>query len=210
MIITKTLNLGKVNFLKKLSGINISSNTNDSEYFHLGYPIYPLSLRGSIVVRLNFNFLSDNEQSFIFGSPIDTGSIKYNFITSQLPIDEFIFNVTCNYKKFHSLCMELKKIPILELDNILHHSATYNFNKIIDNYFTSEISDVIKKSTNPHSRLFEICLDGDFYIKKEHVISIYIPNTYCNTPFFKEIAKIHPDKIFPYNPKYGMDAIDYG
>ncbi|HDF2329680.1 TPA: hypothetical protein PC537_003306 [Morganella morganii] len=209
MIITKTLNLGKHNFLKKLSDTNISSNANDTEYFHLGYPINPLSLRGSIVVRFNLNFLSDNEQSFIFGSPIDTGSIKYNFITSQLPIDEFISNVSCDYKKFYSLCMELKKLSTPELDNILHHSATYNLNKIIDNYFIPEVSDVIKKSTNPHSRLFEVCLDGNFHIKKEHISSIYIPNTYCDTLLLKKITKIYSRRVFYYNPKYGMDVINY-
>lgn len=201
MFSSKILTLDKVDIIKILVGTSKTSSRDD--YFNLGYPLLnPPTLRGSIVLSLHDNFLQDNCDYFKYGSPIDIGSIKFNFIENA---EEIIDLAKCDYEKFTVLINLLKNLHHHHYQTFLKHEPSNETFEIIQRIFDKKVSAIMQESHDPHLWIFEFCLGQGYSIKKHHIKHICIPNTYVNIePFYSLVKnKEIPTKI--YNPKYGIE-----
>lgn len=208
-VITKTLNLGKLDFLHLLTGegLNISSSL---EYFHLGYPIKtPPSLRGSIIVCFNHKLLTFNRESFVTGSPIDNGSIEFGFIKVNCDIKSFMKQSNCDYDKFSHLARRISDSNKIIRYSIYNHRRTPSFRNILQNYFEPEVVTAMFEDENPHRWIFEFSLKNGFIFENEFLEHMYIPNTYMSNPVIKKIVFNMKNKVRFYNPKYGIEGITY-
>ncbi|RYU42115.1 hypothetical protein ERW49_18225 [Aliivibrio finisterrensis] len=202
--ISKVLTLDKIEIFNSL--VNCDGNVNRIDYFSLGEPILdPPCLRGTIIIDFNFQFLLDNQDYFDYGSPIDVGSIKFGFIKINSDVERFIESTKCNYNKFFNVIEKcsFKKSPF---DMLSNHIFSMEYLEIIENYFQLSVVDLIKKSNDPHTWLFEFCLKEGYQLELEHINKIFIPNTYLFMSPFLELNKINSQKIVTYNPKYGIES----
>lgn len=207
---SRVLTLNKVEFLEALVHGETEA-VGKSDYFNLGHPIYdPPLLRGSIILELNKSFLQDNEKSFEAASPIDTGSIKFGFFHPSGDKTKFLESIRCDFWKFQSLTQELFSLPPVELRQILDHKPSVAAKAILSKYFSEEIVRFMYSQTNPHAWLFEFSLKGKYQITERHVHRVFVPNTYVGSELVGNIVRKLKSKAVKYNPKYGMDQINYG
>ncbi|MBW4792313.1 hypothetical protein [Pseudomonas tolaasii] len=205
-LFSKILTLNKLHIIEKILGIT-STHQQNSDYFNIGYPVEnPPLLRGSMVLELNLSFLTDNFESFEMGSPVDTGSVKFGFFKPNFDRELFLEMITCNYKKFHSLTTDLFTLPEQSLERLFSHSACHSLRPTFEKHFEAAVIDFMYNEPNPHARLFEFCLNQGYALSETHINKIYIPNTYLSDPTFKKLKRKLKNKIFTYNPKYGIES----
>lgn len=207
---SRVLTLNKIEFLEALArGEN--ETVGKSDYFNLGHPICdPPILRGSIIIELNRSFLRDNEENFESASPIDTGSLKFGFFNPPENKAKFLESIRCDFGKFQSLTQELFALPPVDLRQILAHKPSVAAKSILSKYFSQEIVQFMYSQTNPHAWLFEFSLKGKYQITESHVHRLFVPNTYVGSKLVSNVVQRFRAKAIKYNPKYGMDQINYG
>ncbi|KXF82214.1 hypothetical protein [Enterovibrio coralii] len=199
--ISKILTLNKIDILS-FNGSIIERN----DYFSLGNPILdPPTLRGTVIVELNYKFLTDNKEFFIYGSPIDIGGVEFGFIKVNRSITDFVDSAKCDYNKFSSIISGISNNPA-SLEMMKLHTYSEHSLKVIENAFDSSVFEVISSSNSPHLCMFEFCLRKGYRLAYEYVEKIFIPNTYASSELFSEIVESLSSKVIVYNPKYGIES----
>lgn len=205
-LFSKVLTLNKIHIIEKITGTKHSTEP-PSDYFNIGAPIgNPPLLRGSIVIEMNITFLTDNIHAFEMGSPIDTGSLKFGFLNPKYDKDLFLQMVSCNYKKFHALTVELFDLPTDSLKKLITHSACATLKPVLEKYFPPTVIDFMYLETNPHAWLFEFCLNKEYTLTEKHIDRIFIPNTYLSNHTIAKLKHTLKNKLITYNPKYGIES----
>ncbi|HEQ1857594.1 TPA: hypothetical protein VEO38_001114 [Providencia alcalifaciens] len=206
---SKVLTLNKLHIIENIIG-SLDNENSKSDYYNIGNPVgNPPLLRGSIVIELNINFLTENIPFFSMGSPIDTGSIKFGFLKPNYDSELFLKMVSCDYGKFYSLISDLFNLPEASLNSINNHTACQTLKPILTKYFPETVTDFMYGSNNPHAWLFEFCLNSGYAIKEKHIRRLFIPNTYQSNPKIRKLSKLLRGKLVKYNPKYGIEGRVY-
>ncbi|CNB67956.1 Uncharacterised protein [Yersinia frederiksenii] len=206
---TKVLTLNKLHIIENII-FTAGNGSKKADYFNIGSPIEnPPLLRGSIVISMNISFLTDNQYFFKAGSPVDTGSIKFGFLKASIDNDTFLQMINCDYNKFYALTSDLFNLPSIYLQNINNHSACIFSKPILEKYFSTTVIDFMYAENNPHAWLFEFCLDAGYILTEKHINNIFIPNTYASNPTIRRLNHKLKNKIFTYNPKYGMEGRNF-
>ncbi|WP_234494230.1 hypothetical protein [Vibrio maritimus] len=204
MFVSKIVTFNKVNFLNNLSNEHAFSKGYQKEYFNIGHPIdSPPTLRGSMVVELNVNFIFDNKDFFEYGSPIDIGSLMAGYIN---PHNFEISETKMDFFTFSRLIKDLLNVDYSDKHLLLKHQITESVHEILKLYLRNEVADFVMYDSNPHSRLFEFCLSGNYVLDSRHVKIIHIPNTYTNSNLIKKISSRFKGKVMTFNPKYGFEG----
>ncbi|WP_349886040.1 hypothetical protein [Pantoea ananatis] len=206
---SKVLTLNKIHIIENIIG-NQDNGSSKSDYYNIGYPVgNPPLLRGSIVIELNVDFLTDNIVFFNMGSPIDTGSIKFGFLKPDYDSELFLKMASCDYDRFYSLTSDLLNLPEGSLNSINDHVACPTLKSVLTKYFPKAVIDFMYESDNPHAWLFEFCLDSGYVIQEKHIKRLFIPNTYQSNPKIRNLSKLLRGKLVKYNPKYGIEGRAY-
>lgn len=206
---SKVLTLNKIHIIENIIG-NQDNGSSKSDYYNIGYPVgNPPLLRGSIVIELNVDFLTDNIVFFNMGSPIDTGSIKFGFLKPDYDSELFLKMASCDYDRFYSLTSDLLNLPEGSLNSINDHVACPTLKPVLTKYFPKAVIDFMYESDNPHAWLFEFCLDSGYVIQEKHIKRLFIPNTYQSNPKIRKLSKLLRGKLVKYNPKYGIEGRAY-
>ena len=206
-IFSKVLTLNKLHIIDNILD-NFENGSGQADYFNIGLPIVnPPLLRGSIVIHLDVQFLTDNFRFFKKGSPIDTGSIKFGFFKPNFENDLFLEMIHCDYYKFQSLVLDLFELPSQSLKNLSSHKACETLRPVLEKYFSTTVIDFMYGEINPHAWIFEFCLDEGYMLKEKHVKKMFIPNTYLSNPKIRKLNRVLKRKIVPYNPKYGIEGL---
>lgn len=206
---SKILTLNKLHIIENIIG-DLDNGSLKADYYNIGYPVgNPPLLRGSIVIELNLDFLTDNINSFSMGSPVDTGSIKFGFLKPNYDSELFLKMAFCDYEKFHSLISDLFNLPEASLNSMNDHTACLTLKPVLTKYFPETVIDFMYDSGSPHAWLFEFCLDSGYSIKEKHIRKLFIPNTYHSNPMIKKLSKLLRSKVVKYNPKYGIEGRMY-
>jgi len=206
---SKVLTLNKTHIIENIIG-NQDNGSSKSDYYNIGYPVgNPPLLRGSIVIELNVDFLTDNIVFFNMGSPIDTGSIKFGFLKPDYDSELFLKMASCDYDRFYSLTSDLLNLPEGSLNSINDHVACPTLKPVLTKYFPKAVIDFMYESDNPHAWLFEFCLDSGYVIQEKHIKRLFIPNTYQSNPKIRNLSKLLRGKLVKYNPKYGIEGRAY-
>ncbi|MGJ8711439.1 hypothetical protein ACQJ2W_012785 [Pantoea agglomerans] len=206
---SKVLTLNKIHIIENIIG-NQDNGSSKSDYYNIGYPVgNPPLLRGSIVIELNVDFLTDNIVFFNMGSPIDTGSIKFGFLKPDYDSELFLKMASCDYDRFYSLTSDLLNLPEGSLNSINDHVACPTLKPVLTKYFPKAVIDFMYESDNPHAWLFEFCLDSGYVIQEKHIKRLFIPNTYQSNPKIRNLSKLLRGKLVKYNPKYGIEGRAY-
>lgn len=206
---SKVLTLNKIHIIENIIG-NQDNGSSKSDYYNIGYPVgNPPLLRGSIVIELNVDFLTDNIFFFNMGSPIDTGSIKFGFLKPDYDSELFLKMASCDYDRFYSLTSDLLNLPEGSLNSINDHVACPTLKPVLTKYFPKAVIDFMYESDNPHAWLFEFCLDSGYVIQEKHIKRLFIPNTYQSNPKIRNLSKLLRGKLVKYNPKYGIEGRAY-
>lgn len=204
MLVSKIVTFNKVEFLALLATGSTNHHSARKEYFNIGYPIdNPPTLRGSMIVEFNIDFLIDNQVFFEYGSPLDIGSLMAGYI--NLKIDKEL-NFRMNSDNFTTMLARISKTGADDIQEFLSHRITGRVSQIIEDMLGKEMADFIREDMNPHSRLFEFCLNEGFNISGTHVKKIYIPNTYADHHIISLISKRFSGKVSKFNPKYGFEG----
>ncbi|HIF9258506.1 TPA: hypothetical protein ACX6RA_001550 [Photobacterium damselae] len=204
MFVSKMVTFNKTSFLNRLSNEIDNSKKCHKEYFNIGHPIdSPPTLRGSMIIEFNMNFIFDNEVFFEYGSPIDIGSLIAGYIT---PHNFEVSDIKMNYCSFKRVLTDLTNINSIDKQAFLRHKITDSVHAILKNHTKNEVADFIRFDHNPHSRLFEFCLDGNYKIDIGHVKRIHVPNTYSNIDVIRKISGRFKGKVITFNPKYGFEG----
>lgn len=203
MLASKIATFNKLEFLTLLAGYKSKENTARKEYFNIGHPIEnPPTLRGSIVIEFNINFLFDNHNHFEYGSPVDMGSLNAGHIKTR---DELAFDFKMNFNDFSKMLIEISKAGANDIKEFHSHRITNRVKQAIESMLGLEAADFICNDKSQHARIFEFCLNQGFAVHESHVETIYIPNTYTDNRIIKLISKRFPDEIMTFNPKYGFE-----
>lgn len=206
---SKVLTLNKIHIIENIIG-NQDNGSSKSDYYNIGYPVgNPPLLRGSIVIELNVDFLTDNIVFFNMGSPIDTGSIKFGFLKPDYDSELFLKMASCDYDRYYSLTSDLLNLPEGSLNSINDHVACPTLKPVLTKYFPKAVIDFMYESDNPHAWLFEFCLDSGYVIQEKHIKRLFIPNTYQSNPKIRNLSKLLRGKLVKYNPKYGIEGRAY-
>ncbi|WP_029686584.1 hypothetical protein [Tatumella saanichensis] len=206
---SKILTLNKLHIVENVIGC-LDGGSYKSDYYHIGYPVgNPPLLRGSIVIELNLDFLTENIDCFRMGSPVDTGGIKFGFLNPNMDRELFLKMAICDYDKFYSLISDLNSLPELSINSINNHTSCVTLKPVLTKYFQDVLINFMYTSGNPHSWLFEFCLDSGYVIKGEHIRKLFIPNTYQSNPKIRQLSKLLKGKLVKYNPKYGIEGRMY-
>lgn len=207
---SKVLTLNKAHILQGLKSADGEIVTELVDYFLLGHPISsPPRVRGSILLYLNEGFLEDNANCFLFGSPVDLGSVEFGFFNVGENKSEFIKNCKCDYIKFTALLSALYDLELSAKDKILKHKATNEARGVLNEFFEPSVVDFMYSTEDPHAWIFEVAFQGPYFIKKSHVENIIIPNTYRNSEGFSALAATFSNQLKTYNPKYGIEEALY-
>ncbi|WP_044421483.1 hypothetical protein [Pseudomonas syringae group genomosp. 3] len=208
-ILSKVFTLNKLHIIENIIS-DIDNGSVQADWFNIGSPIgNPPLLRGSIIMDLNISFMTDNDQFFKTGSPIDTGSLKFGFLKPDLDMDIFMQMISCDYKKFYALTTDLFNLSKPSLNKLNTHTACTTLKPTLEKYFSPLVIDFMYKETNPHAWLFEFCLDAGYTITEKHIDKILIPNTYISSPKIRKLSSILRGKVVTYNPKYGMERREH-
>lgn len=206
---SKVLTLNKLHIIENIIG-NPDNGSLKADYFNIGYPVgNPPLLRGSIVIDLNVDFLTDNIDFFSMGSPVDTGGIKYGFLKPDHDSDLFLKMAICDYDRFYLLISDLFNLPEASLNRLNVHTACPTLKPVLAKYFPEIVIDFMYATDNPHAWLFEFCLGSGYAIKEKHIRKLFIPNTYHSNPTIKKLSKLLKGKVVKYNPKYGIEGREY-
>lgn len=204
MLASKIVTFNKAEFLTLLATGKVSNNKNRKEYFNIGHPIEnPPTLRGSMVIEFSIEFLVDNYAYFEYGSPVDIGSLNAGYIK---PRNNSEFDFKMSFSKFTTMLGNISKTGSNDIEEFLNHRITDRVKQIIEKMLGLEATHFICNDNNPHSRIFEFCLDKGFTVNDRHVNKIHIPNTYTDNYAIKLISKRFPGKIMTFNPKYGFEG----
>lgn len=205
---SKVLTLNKLHIIENIN-CSAGGGSLQADYFNIGSPVgNPPLLRGSMVIDMNILFLTDNRDFFKIGSPVDTGSVKFGFLKPDSDIKLFLQMIKCDYEKFYALTLELFALPNHSLEKLNAHQACPTLKPVLRKYFSTPVVDFMYKETNPHAWLFEFCLDSGYLLQEKHIERIYIPNTYSSNPVIRKLSNLLKDKVFYYNPKYGIEGRD--
>ncbi|MDI3440530.1 hypothetical protein QLG07_13760 [Erwinia sp. V90_4] len=206
---SKVLTLNKLHIIENIIG-NLDSGSLKSDYYNVGYPVgSPPLLRGSIVIELNVDFLTDNIDFFNMGSPVDTGSIKFGFLKPNYDSELFLKMALCDYDRFYSLTSDLFNLPEASLNSINEHTACPTLKPVLTKYFPETVIDFMYGSGSPHAWIFEFCLGAGYAIKEKHIRKLFIPNTYLSNPTIRKLSELLRGKVVKYNPKYGIEGRAY-
>ena len=204
MIASKIVTFNKSEFLTLLATGKATSNTTHKEYFNIGHPIEnPPTLRGSMVIEFSIEFLVDNYAYFEYGSPVDIGSLNAGYIKPRVNSS---FDFKMSFNNFTTMLGKISKTGPNDIEEFLSHRITDRVKQIIENMLGLDAAHFICNDKNPHSRIFEFCLDKGFTVHDRHVKQIHIPNTYTDNHVIKLISKRFPSKIMTFNPKYGFEG----
>jgi hypothetical protein len=204
MLASKILTFNKVEFLALLATGKANTHTARKEYFNIGHPIEnPPTLRGSMIIEFSIDFLIDNYAYFVYGSPVDIGSLNAGYIKTR---SNSPFNFKMNFNNFTSMLSKISKTSLNDIEEFLSHRITDRVEQVIEGMLGLDAASFIRKDKNPHSRLFEFCLDKGFTVHDRHVKKIHIPNTYKDNHIIKLISKRFAGKIMTFNPKFGFEG----
>lgn len=204
MFASKIITFNKAEFLVLLATGNTNNHSARKEYFNIGHPIdNPPTLRGSMIVEFNIDFLIDNQVFFEYGSPLDIGSLMAGYINPKIDKE---FNFRMNSDSFTAMLARISKTGADDIHEFLSHRITARVSQIIEDMLGEEMADFIREDINPHSRLFEFCLNVGFNVSGSHVKKIYIPNTYTDHHLINLISKRFSGKVMKFNPKYGFEG----
>lgn len=209
MICSKVLTLGKADLIARFAQQSWNPlYAENIEYFNLGHPIGdPPRLRGSIVALLSSEFIHNNCDFIVSGSPVDTGGIRFGFFDICDDPERIIDECKCDGEKFLALVKTLSKsVSTQALQQLYHHQLSTDVLVILKGFFSNRVISLIEcNHSNPHSLLFEFSLSAEYRLSEEHIHRLFIPNTInsCNTfPYLHSTAS---HKIIPFNPKYGIE-----
>lgn len=204
MLASKIVTFNKSEFLTLLATGKENRHTARKEYFNIGHPIEnPPTLRGSMIVEFGIDFLIDNYAYFEYGSPVDIGSLNAGYIK---PRNHSAFDFKMSFNNFIRMLGKISKTNPNDIEEFLNHRVTNGVKKIIEDMLGKDAAQFICNDKNPHSRIFEFCLDKGFTVDDRHVEKIHIPNTYTDNHIIKLISKRLPGKIITFNPKYGFEG----
>ncbi|MEB8534633.1 MULTISPECIES: hypothetical protein [Acidithiobacillus] len=204
----KILTTEKRHILEKLTRSSDTRSAMEPDYFHLGDPLLDRpTLRGSMVLALNEGFLLDNKRSFLYGSPMDVGGLRFGFINPPGDRSRLLQLVQCDAYKFFAFLSALAEVPNEARLALFSHRPHEAVRAIISDVFGHEVSQsMFTLGDDPHAWLFEYALRPDYILKPEHVSSLWCPNTYKNTDSFRTLRRLLSGRIHYYNPKYGLEA----
>lgn len=203
MFASRILTFNKTEFLTLLATGNTGNHTIRKEYFNIGYPIGdPPTLRGSMIVEFDINFIIDNHAFFKYGSPVDIGSLNAGYINTNNKDFDFLMN----FERFTTMLTKVSKTNSFDIKEFMSHRVTDKVNQIIEEMLGIEIAHFILNDKNPHSRIFEFCLNEGYTVRNNHIKKIYIPNTYTDNNLIKLISKRFTDRLTTFNPKYGFES----
>ncbi|WP_333918306.1 hypothetical protein [Vibrio crassostreae] len=204
MFVSKIVTFNKIGLLNNLSSQMFNSQSFYKEYFNIGHPIdSPPTLRGSMIVEFNLSFIFDNEEFFEYGSPIDIGSLMAGYIK----VNNFeISDIKMDFFNFRNILTDIINTSENDKKDFLRHEITATIHNILKKHTNVEVANFIKFDKNPHSRLFEFCLNDGYKIEDKHVRKIHIPNTYSDSYIVRRISNRFKEKIATFNPKYGFEG----
>lgn len=204
----KILTTEKRHILQKLLRLADTRAVVSPDYFNLGNPLLERpALRGSMSLVLNEQFLVDNKDSFLYGSPVDVGGLRFGFINPPCDRSRLIQLVQCDARRFFAFLEAIATVPYdarVALENHRPHEALRG---IITDFFGREVSHTMFALGNdPHAWIFEYALKPDYVMRPEHVTTLWCPNTYLSTDDFRALRRLLSGRISCYNPKYGIEA----
>lgn len=204
MLTSKIVTFNKAEFLTLLATGKANTHTARKEYFNIGHPIEnPPTLRGSMIIEFSIDFLIDNYACFEYGSPVDIGSLNAGYIK---PRNDREIDFKMSFNNFTAMLDKISKTSPNDIEEFQSHRITDRVKQIIEDMLGLEAAYFIRNDKNPHSRLFEFCLDKGFTVHDRHVKKIHIPNTYTDNNLIKLISKRFAGKIMTFNPKYGFEG----
>lgn len=181
--------------------------SNRGVHFFVGDPpLRPPTIRGTILLRLNANFLIENSEKFLVGRPIDLDGIAFGHLPAlpnalskeDLEWDVDRFFAACSsfasldqnsWKRFSSL-----RHPEPALEKISHvcPPAALSYMREVESF---------------HARAFEYELAHDYKLTSRHIASLHVPEAYTVDTSIRKLANILGPKLVPYNSKYGLEAV---
>jgi hypothetical protein len=208
ILVSKILYLDHLPLLSKLFSRNPKNEIGDV-WFNVGFPaLTPPTLRGSMAIILNNNFLVENSEYFNYGSIIDLGGLEFGHIRfNQAPLT-IKMGFRCDYAKFSKMLSDLHQQGNNIWQSVLHHRpGDEKLLDILHRHFPTNILSELKGKEDPHYWIYEFALQNGFCFKEHHVIGFYFPNTYRDISVVRQTIRILGDRAKSYNPKFGIESV---
>jgi hypothetical protein len=201
--ISKVMTLNKRHLLENLCSMLPGGTLPECDYFHFGRPVDdPPLLRGSMLLSLRPPFLTDNAASFHYGSPVDTGGIRFGFLKPPSP-ETFLAETTCDYATFNGLMAELCALPPSVLTRLAAHRRTNEAGPVLAKYLSAGVAGFMLQQDLPQLWFFEFSLRAGYRLEPAHVEELSVPNTYAAVPLFRRLRAILGNRMRLYNPRFG-------
>lgn len=203
LAISRVLTLNKLHLLENLCGMARRDALPPSDYFHFGRPVEdPPLLRGSMLLSLRPQFLSDNLAWFDYGSPVDTGGIRFGFLKPSDPA-AFLAATMCGYERFSRLMAELSTLPQYVQEQLAVHRKTSEAAPVLTKYLDASVTAFMLDNDRPDAWFFEFCLRAGYWIAAQHVEELAIPDTYLDVPIFQRLRALLGARLRTFNPRFG-------
>lgn len=201
--IAKVFTLNKLHLLENLCSQTGNGMSPLPDYFQFGRPYAdPPLMRGSMMLSLRQQFLADNADFFDYGSPVDTGGIRFGFIRTPNP-DTFLAETMCDYTKFSRLIAELSELPRSVCAELAAHRRTALAIPVLKKHLSPIVTSFMVSNDQPYVWSFEFCLHAGYRLTPQHVEELAFPNTYGNLPIFRRLVQLLRERVRVFNPRAG-------
>ncbi|MFT0531811.1 hypothetical protein ACMHYJ_03115 [Castellaniella hirudinis] len=176
-------------------------------HFFIGDPpLNPPTVRGSVLLRLHPQFLLDNYPYFIVGRAVDLDGVKFGHLP-KLPCDLRAEDLELGRTKFIAVCRRLAMLAADELCRFSSQRRSVPALDVLKDVLPVSLVEYMKSTENFHARAFEYELHEAYILRPRHVLSLHVPKTYMHTPVARSLSRRLGEKLKPYNPKYGIEAM---
>lgn len=176
-------------------------------HFFLGDPpLNPPTVRGSVLLRLNQQFLLDNSAHFLVGRPVDLDGVKFGHLP-ELPCDLSIKDLELDRLEFIDVCHRLAMLKPTEWARFSSLRSFAPALNSLKNILPDSLIEYMRSTENFHARAFEYELSESYILRPQHVLSLNIPITYMRTAVAKKLSARLGAKLRTYNPKYGIEEV---
>jgi hypothetical protein len=180
----------------------------EGDYYVLGYPVInPARVRGSMVLLLNDDFITDNVSFVDIVSPFDRGGVQSGMLELGTDKVSLIEQSKTDIATFQAFLIYIRDQHPSLLSDIMAHKHSKELADVMRKYFPAVIVEAMLSSHNPHAWYFEFRMGRGYTIKVEHIASVLVPNTYRTVIARLTSAGLVESQIVCFNPKFGYEYI---
>jgi hypothetical protein len=191
----------------KVASSRIDDHQVRGVHFFLGDPpLNPPTVRGSVLLRLNPQFLLDNAAHFLVGRPVDLDGVKFGHLP-ELPCDLSNEDLELDRMEFIDVCHRLATLEPTEWASFSSGRSSAPALDALKDILPISLIEYMRSTESFHARAFEYELSASYILRPQHVSSLHMPTTYTRTAAAKKLSARLGAKVIPYNPKYGIEEV---